>query len=56
METETIAMFTRGRAPRSASASISGKTTSPNRDIDSNGQRSDGNESGIARLQAAKRP
>ena len=46
----------RGRAPRAASTSRSGKSTSPNRDIESSGQRSEGNESGIARLRSAKSP
>src|SRR6185312_12351232 len=54
--TTMIAVCTRGRPPRVASARKQGNRTIPNRGIESSGHRSLGTLSGIARLTAAKRP
>src|SRR5438128_3040960 len=50
--TPTIAVCTRGRPPRAASARKNGKTTTPKRGRESSGQRSLGMLSGTARLRA----
>src|SRR5439155_18781019 len=54
--TATIAVWSRGRPPRAASARKNGKTTSPKRGSESSGQRLLGTLSGIARLTAQKSP
>src|SRR6476646_7761834 len=54
--TATIAVWTRGRPPITASARKIGKITSPKRGIESSGQRSLGRLSGIAMLTAANSP
>src|SRR5204862_7410079 len=50
--TPTIAVWTRGRPPRAASARKKGKTTRPKRGSERSGQRKLGMLSGTARLSA----
>ena len=54
--TTRIAVCTLGRPPITASAMKQGKRTSPNRGMESNGQRVLGALSGIARLTAQNSP
>ena len=54
--TPTIAVWTRGRPPRAASARKKGKTTRPKRGSERSGQRKLGMLSGTARLSALYRP